>query len=415
MHWINFFHLYQPAGQRTDILKRVAEESYGPLAAFLLAHPDIRVTMNIAGALTDQLNENGFRDILTSMHTLVTRGQVELVGTAKYHVILPLIADQASRQISLNTDALRRAFGNDYHPTGFFSPEMCYSREVEQAVATSGYTWMILDEIALDGSPSKVDFSIRYRSPSTNMRYLFRNRTLSNFLSFVTAVDDPRPFWDAVKRDGRSSVYLVTAMDGENLGHHRKGVDKLWQTLVTDTRIATLTVSEYLDALIVETPCSPRPCSWSTEMFEIESGIPYGLWNHPDNPLHALQWQLTRSVIGAVETATSRQDSGYQEAQGKVDRALASDQYWWASAHPWWSKEYVVDATQRLADAITPLVSCDAPTRKNIEQLKEKILQTASAWQDHKEYVQRQKAFTSRSTITPYLGGAPVGHYPTHN
>ena len=55
MYWINFLHIYQPADQTKEILERVANESYRPLFKGLLQLKNIKINLNINGALTETL------------------------------------------------------------------------------------------------------------------------------------------------------------------------------------------------------------------------------------------------------------------------------------------------------------------------------------------------------------------------
>ncbi len=408
MKWINFFHWYQPPGQQRSIVEKVARESYGPMVEFLLSRPEVRVTINISGALTEQLAEYGLSSLLDGIRQLAERGQVELVGTAAYHVILPLVPDETPRQIKLHTDINSRAFGSTYKPSGFFPPEMCYSKAVEHMVHEAGFTWMILDEIAWDGHLGNVSFQHRYTSGIESMAIVFRDRVLSNFLAFTASLDVPEQFWQAVHNDGRSDAYLVTAMDGENLGHHRKGLDRFWQTLVTDHRVTTMTVSAYLQELEDEHPCTPLPSSWSTEERGMNDQVPFGLWDNPDNEIHALQWQLTRLVCEEVARAKREHDQGYEKARNLLDRALSSDQYWWASAQPWWSVEIVTDGAKRLAEVVGQLQTMAPEQRQAVSGLFASITERVRYWEDNGIVQKRQEEFLQRCTTAPYMGGKKV-------
>jgi hypothetical protein len=68
-------------------------------------------------------------------------------------------------------------------------------------------------------------------------------------------------------------------------------------------------------------------------------------------------------------------------ARQLLDRAVHSDQYWWASAKPWWSIEYIEAGAKELLEVIraTPNVSEDI--KNQAEGLYLKILTTAFDWQ----------------------------------
>lgn len=71
---------------------------------------------------------------------LVKQKKIEIVGTGKFHPILPLIPkEEAERQIHLNEDVNRREFGNNWKKLGFFPPEMAISPAIIDLVKKLGY------------------------------------------------------------------------------------------------------------------------------------------------------------------------------------------------------------------------------------------------------------------------------------
>jgi hypothetical protein len=59
------------------------------------------------------------------------------------------------------------------------------------------------------------------------------------------------------------------------------------------------------------------------------------------NEIHRLQWEHTDLCIELVHRAKERSDNDESRryadiARGLLDRALHSDQYWWASRRPMW-------------------------------------------------------------------------------
>lgn len=406
MQWSNFFHLYQPPAWDEDIVRRAADQSYRPLIDILRRHPHVRITLNITAALTEQLVALGLTDVCAGLKDLVTREQVELVGSAAYHPILPLLPpEEIIRQIELQDQHHKRFFGRAYKPRGFFAPEMAYGPELEQLLVDRGFDWVILDEPAATGTIGDLDFTHRYRSPG-GLGLVFRNRHISDFLSFVAVVDQPDEAVAVLKTDKRSAQYLVTAMDGENLGHHRPGVDRLWELLVSWPDTQTLTISDYRQQLLQERVLDIIPSSWSSQPSELRAHIPYGLWNHPDNPLHKAQWELTYKVIAAVKAATT--DPAYDSARRLLDQALTSDKYWWASASPWWDAAIVIRETQRLADVISPMETLPASTKNAVGRLMKHIATTAELWDKAGLAKQRQLNYLSATGAIHFMGGQRV-------
>jgi len=164
MYWANFLHIYQPPTQTEEIVRKVADECYRNLVSILEKCGKGKLTLNISGILTEQLAKYGYSDIIDGLGRLAERGQIEFTGSAMYHPILPLIPeDEIRRQIELNNSTNRRFFGDVYNPAGFFPPEMCYSFDVAKIAAEFGFSWIIVDEIAYQGTVGLVDDSTVYK------------------------------------------------------------------------------------------------------------------------------------------------------------------------------------------------------------------------------------------------------------
>ncbi len=406
MHWSNFFHIYQPPAWDEAIVRRATAEAYQPMVAILQQHPEIKITLNITGSLIDQLVALGLTDVLQSIRRLAERGQIELVGSAKYHPILPLLpAEEIVRQIELQEIVCRETFGSAFHPKGFYAPEMAYSASLEPILINRGYEWIIIDEVC-SGQPLGTTLFDRRYMTGGGLGVVFRNRFLSDFLSFSATIDQPEKSVAALQGDIRTTAGLVTAMDGENLGHHRAGVDRLWEILVTWPEIATETVSEYRDRQSTESVIELHDGSWSSQPQEITANIPFGLWNHPNNPIHKLQWQLTHLVITAVRSAES--DPTFEVARRLLDMALTSDKYWWASASPWWDMTIVIRETQRLVDVLATLTRVPTKTMNAAERLMQQVATTTELWEKTGLAKHRQGTYLQQTGDIRFMGGKRV-------
>jgi len=380
MIWANFFHIYQPPRWPTKIITNVAKESYRPLLGILKKHKNIKITMNISGSLTQQLFRHQGQDIISDIKHLAQKKQIELVGTALYHPILPLLPEQEIiRQIELNTKINKKFFGRAYQPQGFFPPEMCYSHKVAKVVAKKGFKWILLDEISAYGKLREIKFNQAYIIAHTELQVVFRNRIISDYLSFHSQIKAPSKFWQAVKNDKRGGQILITAMDGENLGHHRPGLDRLWGKLVTHQGVATTTISELLEKYEKEKEIEPLPASWSSREKELQKKNPYGLWHDPANPIHHWQWQLINKVIEHLNT--NKKAENYRHARTLLDQQLASDQFWWASAKPWWSLDIIEKKTDELIHT-----ACLVDGNQKLKRIGEKIIELARSWQREQKF-----------------------------
>jgi len=406
MRWSNFFHIYQPPAWDETIIRRACNEAYQPLVNILQQHPEIKITLNVTGALLDQLTALGLGSVLQGIRQLAERGQIELVGSAKYHSILPLLPiDEAQRQIELQEEVCRQVFGPSFQPQGFYAPEMAYSSSLEKMLLDRGYTWIILDEICSGEPLGQTTLDKRYITPG-GLGIVFRNRYLSDFLSFSATIDQPEKSVAAIQGDPRSQTGLVTAMDGENLGHHRAGVDRLWEILVTWPEMTTATISEYRKNLSVEEVIHLHDGSWSSQPKEMLANIPFGLWNHPENPIHKLQWQLTHHVISVVRAAS--EDPTYEVARRLLDQALTSDKYWWASASPWWDMTIVIRETQRLVDVLATLTRIQPKMMNTAERLMQQVATTVELWEKTGLAKRRQSTYLEKTGDVRYMGGKKV-------
>ncbi|MBI4090336.1 MAG: polysaccharide deacetylase family protein [Candidatus Kerfeldbacteria bacterium] len=404
MRWANFFHVYQPPHWPARIVAKVARESYRPLIKFLLQHRDVRVTVNLAGSLTEQLRQPMLRPILVGLRRLLERGQIELTDSAIYHAILPLLpASEIRRQIALNRAVNRRALGRAYQPAGFFPPEMAYSPRLGQLLGQLGYRWVILDGIS---HPGLVNYESRYQLRGTRLGLVFRNRYVSDYLAFEAQANDIRRFFSTVQRWNGQKSLLITAMDGENLGHHRRAAKKIWQQLVHLPTIETVTVTEALAALDGPVSLSPRAASWSSRPIDIRRGVPFGLWKNPNNPLHVLQWRLFSTVLALVR---ARQLRGRlpRQIRHEFDQVLTSDWYWWASREPWWDVEIVGQAAERLG-LLAEELSPPSQTIERVRRLIGRIKETSRRWHASGAAERHIKRFMRREPQPRYLGGKSV-------
>jgi len=394
MDWANFLHIYQPPTQTPEILEQVADECYRKLVAILRQYPEAKVTLNVTACLTEQLDRFGLGDVIKGLRELVERGQVELTGSAKYHPILPLIPeDEVRRQIELNTETNRAFFGDAYRPRGFFPPEMAVSRRVLEIIREMGFEWVILDEIARDGTVGRSIENACYKLEGcAGFHVFFRERTHSHALSsrkYTSGVQFQRAIEPILADDG----YLLTGTDGEHYGHHAKGQETILSVAYKAGTPPTCTVSELLDRFPERRPADPLPSSWSTWPDELGQDIPYPQWSYPRHKLHTLQWRLTNAVIKLVHASEAR--DGYPEARALLDEGLHSCQYWWASCRTSWSTDMILRGAQRLLAAAEALDSLRTHQRVlGIQRLHRELHSLVWEWQHSGKPVKIKRAYT---------------------
>lgn len=368
--WAILLHLYQPANQQPDILERVIFECYRPLVRGLLANPRARITLNVNGVLTELLQRSRAADVIAGLRRLAGRGQVELTASAKYHPFLPKLPErEIVRQIELNDRANRLAFGRAWKPIGFFSPELAYHPKVARVVARLGYRYLIADEVAYPGPLESLDRRRTYTVRGLpNLSIHFKQRRPSNILAGALVRGVPTLLRE-LGEPSAEPMYLLTAMDGETFGHHRPGLEEMLFQAFASPRFSFLKLAELAEHFPATASVAPRPSTWSSDPELIDRGIPYQLWDHPDNRIHRLQWRLTGLAISACAAGAARR---------KLDAALHSDQYWWASKW-WWSLEAIEQGAFDLRGAIEASGNQKAAARA--EQLYRQIIELAFTWQ----------------------------------
>ena len=380
IYWAPLLHFYQPPGQLHQVLERVCNESYRPLIQVFKEHPNAKATVNVNGVLTEFLWQHGFGDVIDGLKELAVRGQIEFVGSGKYHPILPLITeDERRRQIARNHATNRHFFGEAYNPKGFFPPEMCYSHGIIDSIAGTGHKWFIVSGIACPvGWPMDVVHQVE--SDAGRLAVFFRDDVLSNEISFKE-IDGPGfiAHLKELENYKEGDVYVVTAQDAETFGHHIKDWEttflaEVYEALADEQVMASLTngsqhirralaeqhralfgyqsedetkeievvtISQLLDIFPLGDVVEPKASSWSTTHEDIAAGNPYPLWNSPGNEIHRLQWEHIQISLELLQEAEAVADNSKSKQHARIARSLAdvslhSCQFWWASKRPMW-------------------------------------------------------------------------------
>jgi len=380
MFWANLLHFYQPYRQRRVIIDAIAAQCYRPVAEGILANPDARLTINFTGVLLDQLAEYGYGEIIDMYAEAARRGQVEFVGSAKYHTTLPLLpAEEALRQIEINDEANRRHLGNAYQRRGVFLPEMAFAPKLAPLLEKAGFDWVMLDELAHSGKIGTVDYTKQYVIEGTKLRAIFREHRLSATI-MSAGPRDTKALKAAAGPALSERRMIVTAMDGETFGHHRVSHEQLLFGMFKDPEINLVRVSDLLKEFPKTAAVKTVACTWASSEFDIEHGIQFVSWDDPKNPIHRLQWELMNLAMKVVHVA-DKTAPGYEEARDKLDPALASDQFFWATAQPWWMIEHIESGAFYLLDALQHVPGVSAADVSRGLDLYHQIIWMSFDWQ----------------------------------
>lgn len=420
-------HFYQPPNQQEDILMRIVNECYLPLTEGLLKIDDAKLVVNISGCLTELLMEKGYSRVIDNLRKLAAKGCVEFTGSAMYHAFLPLIPEEEIvRQVAINNETNIKYFGDLYRPSGFFSPEMAVNSKVLRILSSLGYKWIAAPQLSYPSGNPAINKLYKYHADSdigvkvSDTYILFRNKRVSSLILSAICKDSASLYketMDMHPNDSQSAysavdtTYLFAVMDAETFGHHRIGHEKALFNVLNDTHfksyLASDLVTEYqADAIAT----SIRACTWTNEEQDFWLDVEktkstdtkaFILWNDPSNPIHTLQWQLLNSVLTCVTQYKNKNLGQWTKARLALDRAISSDQFWWASAKPWWSLEMIEEGAYNLKEVLSNLPD-EMIVKKKTEVLYRKILDKAFEWQ-RTGYIRKKHLENSSTYLRPTL------------
>ncbi|MFH0856743.1 MAG: hypothetical protein V1860_02500 [bacterium] len=383
MFWINLLHLYQPPTMEREMIEEVARTSYGFIIETLEKNPHFKITINICGGLAEQLDKFGYGNILSRLKILAEKGQVELTGSAAFHGFLPLLPEsEIIYQIKTNDAINGKYFGNCYKPSGFFIPEMAYSKKLGKIIADLGYKWIILDDIHLGGKLGNVNYNKGYVIKENGLQVLFRKRQISK--TYV-----PSTLLKFAKENQNPHV-VITATDGELYGHHHKDINGDLNKLLSDPGVHTLAVSDFLKKNKTWMGISPVCASWESTEKELKNNEPYILWNNARNKIQQKIWELANL---ALKTANKhRHDSQYGWARDHLNKGLASCTFWWAAARDFresfgpisWNPDEIEKGIDELIKTVRALDKISRLTKIKAEKLYISIKKMI--WEKHWKY-----------------------------
>lgn len=345
-------HAYQPPTQEITILKEISEESYKPVLSIIDEFELSRFSLNINGILIEMLKDYGLYDTVEFIKNLYAKEKIEILGTAKYHPILPLIPEgEVIRQIKLNEQLNKKVFGKKWKKCGFFPPEMAISKSTLRIIKELGYQWVILSGVALPMEKEGVYWPNNHVYTSLNgLNIFFRDDILSNKIAFNHT--NAENFFQAIKKlkknqeiTSHNNIYVILALDFETFGHHIKKYEftflkSLMELISGDSKIQLVSISELSKYFPIKTlPILPKDSSWSTTYEDLSKNIPFPLWKHPENDIHHFYWKIMRSLNQLMQLADKLNlvkasweiRNYYTTARYFYDRSLYSCPPWWGN------------------------------------------------------------------------------------
>jgi predicted glycosyl hydrolase (DUF1957 family) len=334
--YVNFlFHIYQPPVQTEKILAQIVQQSYEPLTRKICEYSDLKFTLNVNFSLVELLNES-FPDVIANIKTAHEFGSLELTATGAYHPIFPLVPPaEVEKQLDINLRGNQRLLTAAFRPKGVFPPELALTCGLVPLFKTLGYQWTIADDGNLRSYGSDVpynkiysvdDFAVFFRSNTWANRFAQYSGQWAHGSDFVSELLGSMNAWM-----GNDEGYVIIALDGETFGHHHPELDERFLGEVFEalrkaqSRIRTAHLSDLYQCFPLESGFVP-PGTWSTDQPDTQNRDYFSWWKSNRNRIHQLQWQFTRLVLEAV-----RNLEGNTELNERMDKALYSCQFWWAS------------------------------------------------------------------------------------
>lgn len=325
MDWINFLHLYQPANSDAYRIKEAVDSSYDIIIKTLESKPEAKFTLNISGCLVNRLLELNYSGIIKRINKLIEGGQIELVGSAAYHALLPLVrSDEIVKQIKENEDIIKTNFPKA-KLNGFFMPEMAYGKEAAKIIKEMGYKWIILDEISYS-SDEPIDFGRVYRDKNSGLEVIFRSREFSS--CYV-----PDKISEMLKNK-TNLEFLITATDGELYGLRHKDSRKTLYKILDSENLKTLLVSDFISGSLVKNKIQDihiRDSSWDSKEINLINKEPYHLWYSKKNKIHVKLWKFVDLAFKLHDKY--KKDNNTYWSRWHLVRGLASCTFWWASSN----------------------------------------------------------------------------------
>lgn len=337
-------HFFQPYWQFPHVLKKIVEQCYRPIFRFVRNCGKFAFTANINYSLLELLERHGYKDVLDDIKYCVKNNLIELVGTAAYHPIIPLIpVRESGKQIA--EDIMKKKFlGILANSKGFFFPEMAFSKNSLGLARRMGFRWTIVEDVAVPFGQAPFDYVTSYHGFSVFLRsshwskYVWGNHL--SFGDFAAKLGYELPGWT-----GGKSGYLVIGMDAETFGHHVPGLcESFLFPLVENWGGGKIVFS--LEVLLNIFPhrenSELRSCSWSTSYDDLYHDDPFPLWKSKYNGNQLILWDLVEMAL---------KYSGRPETINSCFRIVNSCHWWWIS-RSFWNPQFMIKGAEKAFEVV---------------------------------------------------------------
>ena len=380
-------NLHQPAGNLDELLDRNAWEAKEILWALdriprsLWEYEDVgRVHVSLSGTLLETLSDPRFQERVYGIvdcgsllwHLQNTR-RIEVLGTAYYHPVLPLIApadreEQIARWLGLG----RHLFWRDRF-RGFWPPELGFCMDLVPALSRQGYEWVIVDSEHVQPVTPMSWEELRYRPHrarvgDAEIAVVVRDRDLSN--AQESGMEAGWFIEEVRARTQRCDFppLVTTASDGDNGGWFRNTTrsSNFWGGFYTELLervragqsggIRPAFISDYLDRYGADGWVTVNPGAWNTGEHH---GAGFVQWTGSAAQRDALARvaQLSEAVHATADAVNADATAAelVEQARWRVLRAQTSCNFFWGEAWVQRCHQDLDAATAHLDQAVSAL------------------------------------------------------------
>lgn len=342
-------HLYQPPTQGLTTTEEVLRQCYIPLCDLLLAFPKAKVTINICGSLLENINAIKDHAFIEKMKTLIWRGQVELLNSAMYHPLLPLIhTREIEQQAEINRKMLFDTFQME-PGGGFFPPELAVNNEV---IKNLNSEYVIVDESSIDKNFDLAKLPEKQIFELYGKKLVVNSRAITNIIRAYPETLTAEKFlkWFLPQASGKT---VITVSDAEVFGHHYTERIYFLSELFQGEDIEFVTISEAIRGAKAEKIEEIGASTWQTTSKDLKNDNPFPMWLDAGNNLQRKYHQLAER---AYEQLLANPDFlGREYVVAHFHRGVSSCHYYWLSNRPWWHPDLVEAGARELIKCVRGL------------------------------------------------------------
>jgi hypothetical protein len=257
MYFIFSIHNHQPVGNFHHVLEDAYTMAYKPFLKAFSEHPWLKFSFHTSGYLLDWLYQK-HPEYIELLKSMVTRGQVELMGGGYYEPVLAVIPhENRLGQIQLMTERIEELFC--VRPRGIWLAERVWDPTLPTSLNEAGIEYVVVDDYhfiksGLTGEDlfgyyvtEDLGFRVNVFPGSERLRYLIPFEPVERFEEFMMTSS-------GTLGDGVVAIY---ADDGEKFGiwpgtnklvYKERWLERFIEKVEENRdRIQPVTFSEYMD------------------------------------------------------------------------------------------------------------------------------------------------------------------------